>query len=565
MATVYVNDRPIDIGNEKLNLIQAAQKAGVFIPHYCWHEALTVVASCRMCLVEAGERKPDGSVVMQPRVVPACQTPARDNTVVRTNTQKTRDAQMQTLEGILLNHPLDCPVCDKAGECLLQDYTFHFGKADSRMIDVKNTPPNKPHIGSNVTLFTDRCIMCSRCVRFTREISGTAELQVINRGSHSEIDIFPGLPLDNKLATNVVDLCPVGALCSKDFLYKHRVWNLKTQDSVCPDCSTGCSIHLDGNKNVVYRLRPRYNPQAQGHFMCDDGRLGYHYINSIERFLRPMRREQGKLKPLSWPDAIQRVRGDLQAATARDATRVMGVLSPFLTCEEAYLLARFLKGLSGQVRLAMGPVPVVGEDDTYPKDVHGKSVQPAKFTIRAEKCPNRKGVAEVLRHFQGDVIGFDEVLRQADQARLDLVYLAAGYPPQRSAAFPSAAHSGRGESPGWVSESQAQSLQKVHLVILQDLLPSPVSNFAQYVLPGASFAEKDGTFVNHAGLAQALHWGVTPTGEVRSDGQVFLDLLERRGLVHAPTLRMELAAEIPFFAPLAGGDLGEYGISLQAH
>src|SRR5438067_1135309 len=145
-----------------------------------------------------------------------------------------------------------------------------------------------PDIGDNFTLFTDRCILCSRCVRFTREISGTAELQVINRGDHSEIDVFPGEPLNNKLATNVVDLCPVGALCSKDFLYTHRVWNLKTRNSVCADCSTGCSIYLDGNKGIVYRLRPRYNPQAQGHFMCDDGRLGYHYVNSAERFLRPM-------------------------------------------------------------------------------------------------------------------------------------------------------------------------------------------------------------------------------------------------------------------------------------
>jgi NADH-quinone oxidoreductase subunit G len=548
MATVYVNDTPVDIGNDRLNLVQAAQRAGVFIPHYCWHEALTVVASCRMCLVEVGERKPDGSVAMQPRVVPACQTPARDNTVVRTDTQKTRDAQKQTLEGLLLNHPLDCPVCDKAGECLLQDYTFRFGSAETRMIDTKRTPPNKPHIGKNVTLFTDRCIMCSRCVRFTREISGTAELQIINRGDHAEIDIFPGIPLDNKLATNVVDLCPVGALCSKDFLYKQRVWNLKTQESVCPDCSTGCSIWLDGNKNVVYRLRPRVNPQAQGYFMCDDGRLGYHYINSIERFLRPMVREQGKLRALPWVEIVRRLRGDLKAAVARDAGRVVGVLSPFLTCEEAFLLARFLKGLSGQVRLALGPVPVIGEDDRYPKDVRGRPVEPTKFTIRAEKCPNRRGVEEVLRHFQGEVIGFDRVVNDAAEGRLDAIYLAASYAPRPG---------------GWVNEAQAQALQKAALVIVQDLLPSPVSNFAQYVLPGASFAEKEGTFVNHADLAQALHWGVTPTGEVRTDGQIFLDLLERRGLLHAPSLRKELAAEVAFFAPLAGGDPGEYGISLR--
>src|SRR5262249_33307542 len=226
MATVYVNGKPVDIGNDKLNLIQAAQKGGVFIPHYCWHAALSVVASCRMCLVEVGERK-DGKDVMQPKVVPACQTPAKDNTVVVTNSDKARAVQAGTLEDLLLNHPLDCPVCDKAGECHLQDFSYRYGHSQSRMIDDKNRPPNKPYIVPNVTLFADRCIMCSRCVRFTREISGKAELQVINRGDHSEIDVFPGEPLANKLATNVVDLCPVGALCSKDFLYTQRVWNLK--------------------------------------------------------------------------------------------------------------------------------------------------------------------------------------------------------------------------------------------------------------------------------------------------------------------------------------------------
>src|SRR5437764_2989374 len=189
MATVHVNGKPVDIGGEKLNLVQAAGQAGVFVPHYCWHPGLTVVASCRMCLVEVGEMK-DGKPVMQPKVVPACQTPARDNTVIVTDSPKARAAQAQTLEGLLLNHPLDCPVCDKAGECKLQDYSYKFGNAESRMIDPKNIPPNKPYISSKVTLFTDRCIMCSRCVRFTREVAGTAELTVINRGDHSEIDIL---------------------------------------------------------------------------------------------------------------------------------------------------------------------------------------------------------------------------------------------------------------------------------------------------------------------------------------------------------------------------------------
>jgi NADH-quinone oxidoreductase subunit G len=548
MTVVYVNNKPVDIGNEKLNVIQAAMKGGVFIPHYCWHPALTVVASCRMCLVEIGERKPDGTTTMQPKVVPGCQTPAKDGTVVVTNSQRAKDAQQQTLEGILLNHPLDCPVCDKAGECMLQDYSYNYGKSQSRMIDDKNTPPNKPYIGDNVALFTDRCIMCSRCVRFTREISGTAELQIINRGHHSEIDIFPGEPLNNKLASNVVDLCPVGALCSKDFLYKHRVWNLKTKKSVCADCSTGCSIHLDGNKNIVYRLRPRENPQAQGYFMCDDGRLGYHYVNSIERFLRPLARRDGKLEAKPWTEIVASIRTAFKDAAKKDPNLIAGVLSPFLTVEEAYLAAKFLKSLSPNVRLALGPVPVIGEDDTYPKDRRGQPVQPVKFTIRAEKCPNKRGVQEVLKHFQREVIPFETIVRDAGAGRVSALYLAASYAPRPG---------------GWVNEEQAQALQKVPLVVCQDLLPSPVSNFAHYVLPGTSFAEKDGTFVNHAGLAQELHWGVTPTGECRTDGQVFLDLLERRGLVHAPTLRKELAAEIAYFSPLSVGDLGEYGIHLE--
>src|SRR5713226_6898345 len=288
MAVVTVNNKPVDIGNEKLNAIQAALKGGVFIPHYCWHPALTVVASCRMCLVEVGDKKPDGTVAMQPRVVPGCQTPAKDGTVIVTSSQKAKFAQQQTLEGLLLNHPLDCPVCDKAGECLLQDFSYRFGKSSSRMVDPKNLPANKPDIGEHISLFTDRCIMCSRCVRFTREIAGSAELLVTNRGHHCEIDIFPGDPVNNPLAGNVVDLCPVGALANKDFLYKQRVWFLKTQQSVCAGCSTGCSIHVDHNKDIVYRIRPRENPLAQGYFICDEGRFDYPYVNGTERFQQPL-------------------------------------------------------------------------------------------------------------------------------------------------------------------------------------------------------------------------------------------------------------------------------------
>jgi NADH-quinone oxidoreductase subunit G len=386
--------------------------------------------------------------------------------------------------------------------------------------------------------------MCTRCVRFTREISGEAELQVVSRGDHEQIDTFPGIPLDNKLATNVVDLCPVGALCSKDFLYKQRVWFLKEQKSVCADCSTGCSIHLDTNKSIVYRLRPRFNPQAQGHFMCDDGRLGYHYINSDRRLLRPQVRRESGLVAVGWDELLAGVRGDVGAVARRDGHAVVGVLSPFLTCEEAYLLARFLRGFSSDVRLALGPVPVIGEDDTYPKDRRGRPAEPVKFTIRAEKCPNRRGVEAVLRHFQGEVVPFDAVVRDAAAGAWRTAYLVGG------------------DREPWVTPEQAQALARAELLVVQDILPSPASAAAKYVLPAGTFAEKDGTFVNHAGLAQAVRRAVASPGLARADGRIFMDLLGRRGLVHAPTLRQELAAEVADFAPLAAADPGEFGVML---
>lgn len=549
MATITVNGKDIQIDDgERLNCIEAADRAGVFIPHYCWHPALSVVASCRMCLIEVGEKKADGTVAMQPRVVPACQTPAKHGTVIVTNSAKARFAQAQTLEGLLLNHPLDCPVCDKAGECTLQDFSYRYGRAESRMIDEKLTPPNKPDIGDNIVLFTDRCIKCSRCVRFTREISGTSELQFVGRGEQEEIDIFPGEPCNNKLATNVVDLCPVGALCSKDFLYKQRVWFLKSQPSVCADCSTGCSIYLDTNKDIVYRLRPRTNPQAQGYFMCDEGRLGYHYTNSTERLTSPLARRDGDLTATTYDELLPILRREFKDAVARDPAEVAAVVSPFLTCEEAYLLGKWLKGLSPAVTLALGPVPVVGEDDHYPKDRRGKPVEPIKFTIRAEKCPNRRGVEAVLRHYQGAVIPWEKVLTAAEAGSLQAVYLAAGYPPR---------------GPGWISEPDAARLKRVPLLVVQDLFRSPAVTVAKYVLPAATWAEKDGTFINHAGLAQAVRRAVLrPPQGLRTDGQVLLDLMEHRGLVHAPTLRREMAQQIPYFAPLASGDPGEFGVKL---
>jgi len=557
VVKVKVNDIEVD-ADPKDNCILAARKAGVEIPHYCWHESLSVVASCRMCLVEVGETKPDGSVVMGPKLVPGCQTPVRAGTVIRTDSAKVKTSQQMTLELLLLNHPLDCSICDQAGECYLQDYTYKFGKAHSRLDEPKIQRDDKYHIGDQIALFTDRCVMCTRCVRFTREISGTAELQVVARGSHEEIDVFPDEPCNNKLAGNVVDLCPVGALCSKDFLYKKRVWWLKHSESVCTGCSTGCSIHIDQSDNKVYRLRPRENPLAQGHFMCDDGRFGFKYIHDDRRLSGPKssgatigsKNGEGSIADLSfadpWPETLRLARQRLQDAIHADARSFVAVLSPFMTVEEAYLLASYLKGIDSRVRLALGPIPIVGSDDRYPKGPKGEPPEDAKvkFTIRSEKCPNRIGVEAILRHFEGEVVSIEAVLRRQDARSW---YFVGGYPN------------------GWVDEAIDRGVGKPTLLIVQDLFPSPLSERADFVFASSSFAERDGTYINHAGLAQATHAAIRPPADARNDGRLLMELTQRSGLFNAMALRKEIGNAIPELSVLSAGDLGEHGVRLTRY
>lgn len=547
MPTALVNQKTVELQpGERLNCIQAAARVGVEIPAYCYHPSLSVVASCRMCLVEVGETKPDGTVVMLPKLVPGCQTPVKEGTVVVADSEKVKAARQATLEYLLLNHPLDCPTCDQAGECFLQDYSYRFGRSYSRLQEPKQIKPDKDYIGEQITLFTDRCIMCTRCVRFTREISGSAELQVINRGTHEEIDIFPGEPVNNKLAGNVVDLCPVGALCSKDFLYKQRVWWLQSAKSVCPNCSTGCSVNVDQNEDKVYRLKPRENPQAQGAFMCDEGRFGWKYLQAAERLTFPVQKTGDADGIRDWTAVLSALRQTIEQVGKNSSDKVAAVLSPWMTVEEAYLLAGWVKTVAPRATLALGPVRVVGEDDTYPKDVHGKPIQPVTFTIRAEKCPNHRGVREVLEHFAGQVKPFAEVVSEAAAGKYHLVYLVGGDPA------------------GWIDDAQAKAFQQVKTLVVQDLLPSPALAHASFVLAGGSFAERDGTFVNHAGLAQEIHKSVRSPGNARPDNRILWELTGRTGLFHAGNLRKEIAEQIPGLAALQGGKLGELGVLLDS-
>ncbi len=532
MGIVLIDGREVEIGDqERLNGIQAARRAGVEIPYYCWHPGLTVVASCRMCLVETGSKHPEtGAITMIPKLVPACQTPAKPGTVFVTNSEAVKRSRAQVEEDLLIRHPIDCPICDKAGECLLQDYHFKHGQSQRRA-DIRPFTSRRREMGETVTLFVDRCVMCSRCVRFTREISGTKELMVINRDSHEEIDVFPGHPLANKMSGNVVDLCPVGALGDKDFLYKQRVWFMESHANVCAGCSTGCSIVVDENQDTVYRLRPRENPFVNKWWMCDEGRYGYHHVHKPERMVEPRRREGSVRVNVDWGAVPDELKLRLQKAG-----RIAAVISPHQTVEESYLLVKLVRQFDADALVALGPVPIVGEDERFASG----------FTIRAEKCPNRRGVEAVLRHFTHGVTTFDELLDRLDTEQVKAVWIAGGY-----------------REP-WGTDEIAERLAKVETLIVQDMFDSPIWRQATYQLPGASFAERAGSYVNFADRLQSFDWAIRPPAGVWVEGHLFWRMLGMHGLYKPRKVLSEIAADIGYFAA-AGDEVPATGIDLKVN
>src|SRR6195952_291324 len=300
MPKITVDGKTIDAKQGQM-VLQACNDAGVDIPQYCYHPGMSIVASCRICLVE---------VEGIPKLVPACQTPVRDGMVVYAKSSKAIANQKQVMEYLLINHPLDCPICDQAGECFLQDYSYQYGRSESRFEEDKAKKPKKD-VGENIYLYSDRCIMCTRCVRFTREISGTSELYVDGRGHKEEIDIFPGKGVNNKLSGNVVDLCPVGALLDKDFLFKQRVWLLKSTPSISPVDSGGENIYLNHNEGVIHRIKPRFNADVNQWWISDDSRYSYKAVHDEKRLRGARRLQYGSQVETNYTNVIQQAGADL--------------------------------------------------------------------------------------------------------------------------------------------------------------------------------------------------------------------------------------------------------------
>jgi NADH-quinone oxidoreductase subunit G len=380
-----------------------------------------------------------------------------------------------------------------------------------------------------------------------REVSGTGELMVSSRGSKEEIDIFPGFPLDNKLSGNVVDLCPVGALGDKDFLYQQRVWFLKREAGVCGGCSAGCSIHTEHNQDTVYRLKPRENPHVNKWWICDEGRYGWHHLHDPSRLVEPKRQRDGQrngdAESVEWADIIGRVRDDLSAAVA-DGGRLAVAVSPMLTVEEAWMLCSVARSIDPQALLAVGFVPTRGEDESFP----------GGFTIRGEKCPNRVGVEHVVASFDPTIPRWDALLDAVEAGSCTAAWISAAYPP--------AENRPASESAPWIDEATAARFEKLRCLIVQDLFASPLTARADWLLPAAGFAERSGTWVNHAQWAQSFERAIRPPSGVWPEGRLLWNMLGHHRLYDPAVIRREIAAASIALAALSD-DLPPVGLDLR--
>lgn len=496
MPTITINGVRCEFTKGE-RVIDIANRANVEIPQYCYHPGLSVPAQCRICLAEIHAPNPRNDNKLEPmmggKLLPTCATDASDGMVVYTNSPKSVANQKAVMEYLLINHPLDCPVCDQAGECHLQDYSYKFGRSGSRFQEQKQKQPKK-NLGDNILIYSDRCIMCTRCVRFAREVSGTGELMIDGRGNKSQIDVFPGVPLNNEIASNVIDLCPVGALLDKDFLFAQRVWFLKTTAGIDPLTSSGDNIWIEHNQGKLYRFKPRENADINTWWISDEVRYGWKFVHADNRLQTPMRRQHGTLIEAEWPIAYKK-----SLETLRSGPLAV-VVSPFLTSEEAFSLAKLARQIDPAARFAIGPVPVRGEDKSFPNPAAGKP-----FETRAEKAPNARGVRRVLESM-GGCSDFDTLLDHCRSGHIGSLLLTGNYPSE------------------WMTEDALAALKQCKTVLI-DTHDGYAASLADVVLPSGTFAEKAGTFENCHNVLQAFDQAIPNQHESKSEGQIVNDLL----------------------------------------
>jgi NADH-quinone oxidoreductase subunit G len=510
MAKVFIDDHEVEVP-DGYNMIQAAKQAGIEIPHFCYHPGLGVDGNCRLCLIEI-----DG--VPKPQI--ACNTFAKDGLKIRTNTDRVHELRRAVLEFFFLNHPLDCPICDQSGECLLQDFYQRHGQYESRLDLPKVHKRKVVPVGPRVVLDAERCVLCARCVRFCDQVPGTGELRIVNRGNHSEIAVHPDHPLDNPYSMNTVDICPVGALTSDDFRFKCRVWFLSTANSICSGCSRGCNIFLEHNEGTVYRYRPRENPDVNKWWMCDDGRLSYKRLNE----------ERCEVPLLGGREATHsEALGAIVSALAAGASpnEIALVLSPEMSNESLYALKRFAADVLDAGRIVAGSLEPPGVEDAILR--------------RADAHPNRKG-CEILGLWTDDP--------RAELARGGKVaVLVQNRLVERDPAV-------------------AGLLGKFETVIVLATNLGATTAAAKIVHPITPHSECDGTFTNFEGRVQRFRKAMTPHG----DALTVMELCRRIaaglgkdfGWVNLNQIWKEMSAAVPEFEGMSPQALGDHGMNARS-
>ncbi|MGN6387532.1 MAG: molybdopterin-dependent oxidoreductase [Verrucomicrobiota bacterium] len=531
---------PDPLGGKPLptTMIQACAMVKVDVPHYCYHPKLPVAGNCRMCLVEFGtpamgqDRKPilnpDGTpkINKSPRPAIACATPVSPGMEIYTNTPGVADMRKSVLEFLLINHPLDCPICDQAGECKLQEYSVDYGQAESRFVEQKVHKPKRVDLGPRIVLDDERCILCSRCIRFTRDIVGDDALGFINRGSFNTLTRYPGKEFDNNYTLNTVDICPVGALTSKDFRFKMRVWFLKETKSICTSCGTGCNIVIGSRENVVHRYEPRENDAVNSSWMCDYGRLNYKWINREDRLREVLVREKtGSYISTSWTSALAEISQRI-GQTAQGSVAI--IASARQTNEELYLL----KKIAAKVGAITDSIPRTGEGDKLllstdrnPNSLGSRliGIAPEKMGSNIPKIADgiRKGTIKTL------IVFGEDVTRHGIDATL---------------------------------------LRTLDLLVVSDILPNETTAHAHFLLPGCAHAEKRGSMTNVKGRVQRFFQAIETKGNARPEWEFLHELVfnvtGQNGFASIEGLFNQMAAEIPAFKGLTWAGIGDQGISV---
>ncbi len=491
-------------------IIEAAKQAGVLVPHYCYHPSLPSPALCRMCLVE---------VEKSAKLQPACVTAVSEGQVVHVSSEKAKEARKGVLEFLLINHPLDCPICDQSGECELQDYTFQEGRASTRYSEYAKRYNPVEDFGPDIIYVPNRCILCTRCVRFMEDVAETPVLNVSERGDRAYIGIAPEQELDHAWSGNVVDLCPVGSLLSKDFLHKARAWDLDKTASICPGCTQGCNINIDTRDDVVVRFRPRPNLDVNRHFMCDYGRMGYRWLNRGDRLEAPLMLDGGRLVATDWDTALDRF-----GALLDDAAGPAVLLASGRTATESLGFVRRLldrPDVTAAIKVPLGDeAPLAGIPN---------------LALRRERVPNLHGA-----QLAGYGTDWAAAVRAASTAGL-VVLLDPELDRDDLAAL-----SGL---PG-------------RLVVMGTLLADELRG-AELVLPVTTMAEENGTYVNRDGRVQRFLQAKAPPGMARPAWWIAGEVLAGPGPdADAPATAADAFARLgAMYAAFAGLTYAELGLT----